>query len=177
VAAEWQAFFSALAGVTALVFVVLLAVLQVTSIRWRGTALKEVAAVLALLALLIPLLASLVALMPGAPWRVGYLVMGGVGVGALVWHAATYLRCEQDTDAFDDRQVQWGLPVSLGVYFSLVAFSCSTAAWSVYVVAGLSIWLVFAGTAGVWLLLSRTTGDRPPVTGADRDGAAPTVSR
>jgi hypothetical protein len=164
---DWQPFFAALAGVAVVVLAVLLVVLQVAANRWRGSALKEAAALLAVLALLVPLLASLVALMPGTSWRIGFLVMGGIGVCALGWHAATYLRREQEADAFDDRQVQWGLPVALGAYVSVIAFSCSTASWAVYVVAGLSIALVFLGLAGAWLLLSGTAEHR----------GAPTVSR
>ena len=164
---EWQAFFSALVGVAVIAFVVLLAALQLTATRWRGSPLKEAAAVVSLLALLVPLVAGLVALMPGTPWRVGYLVMGGLGVCALVWHGAVYLRREEEADAFDDRQVQWGLPVSLGVHLSLVAFSAGGAAWGLYVVAGLSVWLVCSGLAGVWLLLSRTS----------ERAVTPTVSR
>jgi hypothetical protein len=37
----------------------------------------------------------------------------------------------------------------------VIAFSCSGASWAVYVVAGLSVWLVLAGLAGAWLLLAR----------------------
>jgi hypothetical protein len=152
---EWQAFFSALVGVSVIAYAVLLATVLRTGNWWRGSALKEVAAVLPLLALLVPLVAGLVALMPGSPWRVGYLVMGGVGICGLVWHAATYLRHEEEADSFDDRQIQWGLPVSLGLYLSVVAFSCSGASWAVFVVAGLSVALLVTGSAGVWFLLSR----------------------
>jgi hypothetical protein len=152
---EWQAFFSALVVVSVIAYAVLLATVLLSGSRWRGSALKEVAAVLPLLAVLVPLVAGLVALMPGSPWRVGYLVMGGVGICGLGWHAATYLRHEEEADAFDDRQVQWGLPASLAVYVSLVAFSCSEATWAVFVVAGLSVWLLVSGAAGVWFLLSR----------------------
>jgi hypothetical protein len=152
---ELQAFFSTLASAAAIAFAVLLATVLLTTSRWRGSALKEVAAVLPLLALLVPLVAGLVALLPGTSWRVGYLVMGGIGICGLIWHAATYLRHEEETDAFDDRQLQWGLPVSLGLYFSLVAFSCSATTWAVDVVAGLSVVLLVAGSAGVWILLSR----------------------
>jgi hypothetical protein len=164
---DWQPFFGAMAVVSVVVLAVLLAALHVASGRWRGSPLKEVAAVLAVLALLVPLVGSLVALMPGVSWRVGFLVMGGLGLCALGWQAASYLRREEEADAFDDRQVQWGLPVSLGVYASLVAFSCAAASWAVYVVAGLSVWLVVAGLGGAWVLLARAARPQP----------APTVSR
>ena len=164
---DWQPFFGAMTVVSVVVLAVLLAALLVASSRWRGSALKEVAAVLAVVTLLVPLVGSLVALMPGTSWRVGFLVMGGVGICALGWQAASYLRREEEADAFDDRQVQWGLPLSLGAYVSIVAFSCNTASWSVYVVAGLSIWLVLAGLVGAWVLLARASRPRP----------APTVAR
>jgi hypothetical protein len=164
---DWQPFFGAMAVVSVVVLAVLLAGLQLASSRWRGSPLKEVAAVLAVLALLVPLVGSLVALMPGTSWRVGFLVMGGAGVCALGWQAASYLRREEEADSFDDRQVQWGLPVSLGVYASILAFSCSTASWAVYVVAALSVWLVLAGLGVSWLLLGRAARPQP----------APTVSR
>ena len=90
-----------------------------------------------------------------------------VGLCGLGWQAASYLRREEEADTFDDRQVQWGLPVSLGVYVSVLAFSCATASWAVYVVAGLSVWLVLAGLAGAWVLLAR----------AGRPQPTPTVSR
>lgn len=152
---DWQPFFATMAVVAVVVLAVLLAGLQLSAGRWRGSALKEVAAVLAVLAVLVPLVGSLVALMPGASWRIGFLVTAGAGVCALGWHAATYLRREEEADAFDDRQVQWGLPLSLVGYLSVIAFSCSGASWAVYVVAGLSVWLVLAGLAGAWLLLAR----------------------
>jgi hypothetical protein len=171
VGAEWQAFFQALTVVAAVASAALLAVLQLTSARWRVTSLKEAAAAVALGELLVPLLAGLVALMPNTPWRIGYLVTGGLAICVLVGHVATYLRHDDTADTFDDRQVQWGLPVSAAVCLSLIVFSCSPADWSVYVVAGLSVWLVLSGTCRGWLLLSR------PDRTAGGSSRVPTVSR
>ena len=82
--AEWQAFLQALTVVAVVAAAVLLAVLQLSSRRWRGARLKEAAVAVALGELLVPLLAGLVALMPGASWRIGYLVAGGLAVCGLV---------------------------------------------------------------------------------------------
>ncbi|WP_138735927.1 hypothetical protein [Modestobacter excelsi] len=152
--AEWQAFLQALTVVAVVASAVLLAVLQLSSRRWRGARLKEAAVAVALGELLVPLLAGLVALMPGASWRIGYLVAGGLAVCGLVAHVATYLRHDDTADTFDDRQVQWGLPLSAALCLSLVVFSCNPADWSAYVVAGLSVALVFSGTGRAWLLLA-----------------------
>ena len=169
--AEWQAFLQALTVVAVVASAVLLAVLQLTARRWRGASLKEAAAASPVAELLVPLLGGLVALMPGASWRIGFLVAGGLAVCGLVAHVATYLRHDDTADTFDDRQVQWGLPLSAAVCLSLLAFSCSTADWAAHVVAGFSVALVFSGTARAWLLLThldRAAGAAPPL---------PTVSR
>jgi len=156
---KWHDFFIALAVAAATTFAVLLATLQVTASRWRGTALRRAAAVVALVQPLVPLVAALVALMPGGDtWRIGYVVMGSVGIGALVWHTVIYLAHESAADEFDDRQRLLGLTVSLGVYFALVVFGVKGNGPAAYVVAALSVWLLVSGSVGVWLLLSQ----RPP---------------
>jgi MFS family permease len=171
VGAEWQAFLQALTVVAVVASAVLLGVLQVSSRRWRGAGLKEAAAGVAVGELLVPLLGGLVALMPGVSWRIGFLVAGGLAVCGLVAHVATYLRHDDTADTFDDRQVQWGLPLSAALCLSLVVFSCAPADWAAYVVAGLSVALVFSGTGRAWLLLAhldRAAGVPPHL---------PTVSR
>jgi len=155
---DWQPFFVAMAVVAVVVLALLLTGLQLAARRWWWSPLKTITAVLAVLAVLVPLVGSLVALMPGASWRIGFLVTAGAGVCALGWHAASYLRREEQADAFDDRAVQWGLPLWLGGYLSVIAFSCSGASWALYVVAGLSVWLVLAGLAAAWLLLAGAAG-------------------
>jgi hypothetical protein len=153
---EWHDFFIALAVAGATTFVVLVATLQVTAGRWRGTALRAATAGLALVQVLVPMVAALVALMPGEDtWRVGYVVMGSVGICALVWHTVQYQRHESVADAFDDRQRLFHLTVSLGAYFALVVFSAKGDGPSTYVVAALSVWLLVSGTVGVWLLLGQ----------------------
>jgi hypothetical protein len=151
---EWEPFFSSMAQVTATAFAVLLATLQLSARQWTRSKLKRAAALLALLELLVPLLASLVALMPGDPWRIGYSAMGGAGLCGLAWHAAVYRRHESEADSFDDMQMNVGLAISAVVYILLVAFSWAPQTWSLHVVASLSVWLVFSGSTKAWLLLS-----------------------
>jgi hypothetical protein len=103
--------------------------------------------------LLVPLLAGLVALMPGNPWRVGYLITGAAGLLGLVWHGRLYLRHEDEADTFDQRQVQIGLPVSLAAYFGLVALAWNGSSTSLCVVGALSVWLLLSGSGQAWLLL------------------------
>src|SRR4051795_10133279 len=135
---EWHDFFIALAVAGATAFVVLVATLQVTAGRWRGTALRTAAATMALVQLLVPTVAALVALMPGEDtWRIGYVVMGSVGIVALVWHTVIYLAHESAADAFDGRQRLLGLTVSLGVYFALIVFGVKGNGPAPYVVAAL----------------------------------------
>jgi hypothetical protein len=174
----WEPFFSAIAQVAVTAFAVLLATLQLRATTWKHSTLKRATAVLVLIDLFIPLVASIVALMPGNPWRVGYLVMGAVGICGLVWHVRTYLKHEDEADLFDDRQIQWGLPVSTVVYISLLAFSSAPATWSLHVVAGLSVWLIFSGSGGAWLLLTigadELRGNRSaPTHGTVADQPAP----
>jgi hypothetical protein len=94
-----------------------------------------------------------------------------------VWHVRTYLKHEDETDFFDDRQIQWGVPVATVVYISLLAFSSAPATWSLHAVAGLSVWLVFSGAAQVWLLLSigvdETRGDQRVGIVADQPAPRP----
>ena len=165
---DWEPFFSSLTQVAVTAFAVLLALLQVTRRRWRTSTLRAAAAALALLQLVVPLLAGVVALMPGNPWRVGYLLMASAGLLGLVWHGRLYLRHEDDADTFDQRQVQIGLPASLAVYFGLVAFAWNGSPTSLYVVGALSLWLLLSGSGQAWLLLDVARGR---VTD-DADGAA-----
>ena len=158
---EWDAFFAALAGAAAIVFSLAFAALAFGAGRWRSTPLRPTAVALALLQLLVPLIAALVALMPGDDsWRVGYLVTGSVGLLGQIGYAARYLGNEDAADGFDQRQLQWGLPVSTCVYLTMLAFSASPQVTSPRVVAGLSIWLLFAGALATWLLLAPGRGDR-----------------
>ncbi len=169
--AEWQAFFAALTVVAVVLAAALLVVLSLTARPWRQTRLKQAAAAVAIGELLVPVLGGLVALMPGTPWRTGYLVAGGLAVCGLVGHVVAYLRQDDTADGFDDRQVQWGLPLSAAVCLSLVVFSSSSADWSVYVVAGLSVGLVVSGAVRGWLLLARldrTAAGSPDVPTVDR---------
>ncbi|MGY1682291.1 hypothetical protein [Geodermatophilus sp. SYSU D01176] len=174
---DWEPFFSSLAQVAATAFAVLLATLQVTRRTWRSSTLRAAAGALALLELLVPLLAGVVALMPGNPWRVGYLLMGSVGLLGLVWHGWLYLRHEDEADTFDQRQIRIGLPVSLGVYFGLVAFAWNGSPTSLYVVGGLSAWLLLSGSGGAWLLLDvgRGRGADDAHGAATRSGETPAV--
>jgi MFS family permease len=162
---EWHEFFIALAVAGATTFVVLVATLQVTAHRWRSSALRRVAAGMALVQLLVPLVAALVALMPGEEsWRVGYMVMGSVGIGALVWQTVLYQRHESVADGFDDRQRLLQLTAFLGTYFALVVFGAKGDGASPYVVAALSVWLLVSGTVGVWLLLDQDPPAHRPST-------------
>ena len=165
---DWEPFFASLAQVAVTAFAVLLALLQVTRRTWRTSTLRAAAAALALLQLSVPLLAGVVALMPGNPWRVGYLLMGSAGLLGLVWHGRLYLRHEDEADTFDQRQVQIGLPVSLAVYFGLVAFAWNGSQTSLYVVGALSVWLLLSGPGQAWLLLDVARGQ----VADDADGAA-----
>ena len=161
---EWNVFFAALAGAAAVVFSVAFAALAFGAGPARSTALRPGAVARALLQLLVPLLAALIALIPGeTSWRVGYLVMGAVGLLGQVGYAARYLRNEDAADGFDQRQLQWALPVSTCVYLTMLAFSAGPQVDSPQVVAGLSIWLLFSGALATWLLL----------TPAQREHAAP----
>jgi hypothetical protein len=168
---EWTPFFAALAGAAAIVFTVAFATLALGSGRWRSTVLRPAAVALALLQLLVPLAAALIALVPGdRSWQVGYLVMGSVGLLGQMAYVARYLRDEDAADGFDQRQLQWGLPLSTCVYLSMLAFSARPQVHSPRVVAGLSIWLLVSGTLMTWLLLTwddeRPAPTRPPVPAA-----------
>ena len=165
---DWEPFFASLAQVAVTAFAVLLALLQVTRKTWRTSTLRAAAAALALLQLVVPLLAGVVALMPGNPWRVGYLLMASAGLLGLVWHGWLYLRHEDEADTFDQRQVQIGLPVSLAVYFGLVAFAWNGSPTSLYVVGALSLWLLLSGSGQAWLLLDVARGR----VADDADGTA-----
>jgi len=158
VTSDWESFAASLAQVAATAFVVLLATLQVTRRTWRTSTLRAATGALALLDLLVPLVAGLVALMPGGSWRVGYLLMGAAGLLGLVWYGWLHLRHEDEADTFDQRQVQLGLPLSLGVYFGLIAFAWNGSATARYVVGGLGVWLLLSGSGKAWLLLDLARG-------------------
>ncbi|WP_029431591.1 hypothetical protein [Blastococcus sp. URHD0036] len=154
----WETFFAATAQVSVTAFVVLVATLSISSSLISGdprvrSPLKLAAAGTALLKLLVPFLAAMVALMPGHPWRVGYWVMGGAGVAGLILHAAVYERHTDDADRFDAQQFWLGSTVSLGVYVWILAATTADEAWSLTVVAALSVWLLFSGSVEAILLL------------------------
>jgi hypothetical protein len=155
----WDPFFSATAQVAVTAFAVLVATLQLGRSVWWGSALKLTVAAMSLLELLIPFLAAVIALMPSHPWRIGYWVMGGAGVAGLIVHAVIYLRHEEEADAFDEQQMHLGLPISLCVYSWILCATTGNESWSLYVVASLSVWLLFSGSFEACYLLSR---GRPP---------------
>jgi hypothetical protein len=160
---EWNAFFAALSVAAAIVFSAAFVALSFGAGRWRSTALRPAAVALALIQLLVPLLAALVALIPGdRSWQVGYLVMGSVGLLGQIVYAARYLGHEDAADAFDQRQLQWWLPVSTCVYLTMLAFSAAPQVSSLRVVVGLSVWLLFSGALATWLLLSPGQGEQTP---------------
>src|SRR3954449_5525788 len=151
----WTDFFTALAIASATSFAVVLATLQICAPRWERTALRRVAAVLPLIDLLVPAVAALVSLLPGDPsWRVGYLVMGAVGLTGRGWYVAGYMGHEDAADDFELAQLRVGVPVSVAVYVAMIAFACKGGDTSLYVLAGLSVWLLVSGAAQAWLLLT-----------------------
>src|SRR3712207_9208354 len=97
------------------------------------------------------------------------LLMGSAGLLGLVWHGRLYLRHEDEADSFDQRQVQIGLPVSLAVYFGLVAFAWNGSPASLYVGGALSVWLLLSGS-GQGLVPPGVPRWRVP---GDADGASP----
>lgn len=149
---EWEGFFTTVAGVSVAAFSVLFVALQVKSDRWTSSRSKTWAAMAALTELLVPLIASLISLMPAHPWPIAAWITGGFGLLVIWGHLLVYQR-DKSPDRFDGVQAILSVCVSTPVYGAMIAAGFVSEPVGLYMLGGLSIWLLFSGATEGWFLL------------------------
>jgi hypothetical protein len=110
------------------------------------------AAIAALVELLVPLLGLLIVLMAGHPWRVAAWVVGGLGMAAIAAHWVTYMRGRAIADRFDTLQARLAF-ISLTLYATFFAAGFMPSSVGLYLLAGISTWLLLSGSIEAWWLL------------------------
>lgn len=156
---DWQTFYATLAPVAVTAFSVMFLSLQVKSQVWRGRILLHVSAVAALAELFVVLVAALIISMAGRPWEWAAWIAGGGGLVVVIVHWWFYLRELM-------RERRGGPPIlkfertqarvavmSLIVYSGIFVSPWLPNRWSVYLLAGLLVWLLFSGAYEAWWLL------------------------
>lgn len=160
---DWTGFFGGVAGVSVTLFSVMFITFQVKSATWHSSRLKGIAAVASLIELLVPLFTALIALTAGHPWRVAAWIAGALGLAVVVIHWTLYVRDRGKPycDGFDRVQAR-GAALSFAVYTGLIGAGFLSPSVGLYVVAGLSIWLLFSGAFEAWWLLEPKGLTPPP---------------
>ena len=157
---DWLGFFGAVAGVSVTLFSVMFITFQVKSNTWNSSRLKQITALAALFELLIPLFMALIALMAGHPWRVAAWISGGLGILVVAVHWILYMWDRKIRDNFDLLQAR-GAWISFAVYSTMILGGGLGTSLGLYLIAGMSIWLLFSGAFEAWWHLE-PRGVTPP---------------
>lgn len=157
--ANWDTFFGAVTGASVTVFSVVFVVFQVKSAHWRSSPLKTMAAIASLTEFMVPLLASLIMLMPGNPWRIAAWAVGGLGVVAVLTHWTTFWRFRPLADQFDRGHAR-GAVISFALYTGFLSGGFMQRSTGLYLIGGISVWLLFSGAIQAWWLLEPTQPDK-----------------
>ena len=162
------AFYSTIAGVSAVLFALMFTAVQVREERWRGNALRTTSAVVSLVELLVVLVAGLVALMPGHRVYLAATIAGVCGLLSLLPRYLTYSAGWSSATRYDTVQA-WFSGLSVVAYGGLLVASLPSV-WETApsspevplgVTLGLLTWLLVSGAAEVVGLLMFS--DRPAV--------------
>jgi hypothetical protein len=160
------AFYSTIAGVSAVLFALMFTAVQVREDCWRGNALRTTSAVVSVVELLLVLVAGLVALMPGHRVYLAATIAGVFGLVSLLPRYLTYSASWSWATGYDTVQA-WFSGLSVVVYGGLLVASLPSV-WEAApsspevplgVTLGLLTWLLVSGSAEVVGLLMFS--DRP----------------
>lgn len=150
---DWIAFYSAIAALSATLFSVMFLALQVRWRLWKGSRLRRVVATSALAELMIPLFSSIILLMPAHPWRIAVWVTGLFGIAVVLSHWSVFITHRAEAAEYDRIQAITGW-LSFCIYFFLFVSGFLPSRLGVYILASLSVWLLFSGASESWLLLT-----------------------
>lgn len=150
---DWIAFFAALAGLSGTIFSVMFVTFQVRSELWKDSRLRRAVATSALGELLVALFVSLISLMAENPWRAAAMVAGGFGVIVILMHWYFFILDRAAAKPFDHAQAKaaW---FSFALYVTIFICGFLNPKPGLYIIAGISTWLLFSGASEAFLLLS-----------------------
>jgi len=150
----WIVFFSVVAGLAATLFSVMFVALQVRWRLWVGSGLRRAVATSALGELMIPLFMAVIALMADHPWRIAAWIGGLFGVAIILWHWMSYILDFDQAEKYDRRQAK-GAWWSFALYVTVFVSGFLSPSPGLYIVASISVWLLFSGASEAWILLTR----------------------
>ena len=150
---EWITFFAALAGLSATIFSVMFVTFQVRPELWKDSRLRQAVATSALGELLVALFVSLISLMAGNPWRVAAMAAGAFGVMVILMHWYIFILDHAAARHFDHIQAKTAW-FSFFLYVTIFLSGFLDPTPGLYIIAGISTWLLFSGASEAWLLLS-----------------------
>jgi len=149
----WVVFFSVVAGLAATLFSVMFVTLQVRWRLWARSGLRRAVATSALGELMVPMFLSAISLMAGNPWRIAAWIGGLFGVGVILWHWRSYILEFDRAEPYDRLQAR-GAWFSFGLYLTVFVAGFLGPAPGLYIVATISVWLLFSGASEAWILLT-----------------------
>jgi hypothetical protein len=158
---DWITFFAALAGLSATIFSVMFITFQVRPELWKNSRLRRAIATSALGELLVALFVSLISLMAGNPWRTAAMVAGGFGVMVILMHWYFFILDNEAAKRFDRVQAKTAW-FSLALYVTVFISGFLDPKPGLYIIAGISTWLLFSGASEAWLLLSLREDSQGP---------------
>lgn len=146
---DWTGFFGAVAGVSVTLFSVMFVTFQVRYDTWHSSRLKEITALSALFELLVPLFAALITLLADHPWRYAACIAGSLGLITVGIHWTLYYWDRKVVDKFDKLQARGAL-LSFVIYSTMIAGGVLGTSSGLYLVGGISIWLLLSGAFEAW---------------------------
>ena len=149
----WVMFYAAIAAISATLFSVMFVALQVRWSLWSRSRLRRAVATSALGELMIPLFVSIIFLMAGHPWRIAAWITGIFGITVILWHWRSFIIDNDKAVKYDRLQAvtAW---FSFSIYIVLFVSGFLIPSQGVYIMAGITVWLLFSGAGEAWLLLT-----------------------
>jgi hypothetical protein len=150
---DWITFFTALAGLSTTIFSVMFVTFQVRTELWKKSRLRRAVASSALGELLVAMFVSIISLIAGNPWRAAAMVSGGLGVVVILMHWYFFILGHDEAKDFDHVQAKTAW-FSFALYITIFVCGFLDPKPALYIIAGISTWLLFSGASEAWLLLS-----------------------
>lgn len=149
---SWHDFSSASASASATIFAVLFAAVQFRHAHWSASRLRIHIVLGGIFELLLPVVASLIWLIPGAPWQLGAGLTGSLGWISLIVLTTAFLRHGAEMAKYECLVASL-LPLSAAVYTVdlLAAFDLFSQSreWA----AATFVWLIISGASESWAAL------------------------
>ncbi|WHU45092.1 hypothetical protein QNM97_13635 [Gordonia sp. L191] len=152
---EWVSFFSVVAGATAAIFALTFVAMQTRHRVWTQNRLSVYAVAFTLAELAAPMFVSLIAIIPGHPWRIGVAIVATIGL-ALVIGQVVLTAIANLVEWLPDRR-RWNTAQAvLSLVISGSVFGVLTASWvlgQIALAGWLCVWLVTSGITESFLIL------------------------